>query len=430
MMKCFLGVLPVSVLALGLIGFWGERGFSQQARSSTVRKAGVVGDGHTFRMKRVSQDGDLGYNAIPQFGIPAAPQRHVTIVSMLIPVDWTFKAAQEQPKQMDCNLTTGRLLLAALSPDQKSAFISKPVPDTVWSNNRGVLQSIDSDNRQFGQNAHCVVEQARPLAERLPEMGRTELKGATVAGSLEPIPGLSGKLEQMVSQANANLARQGGQLPTRITAEAGRMRFTSHDVSGDGEGYLYGMQVVRTAQLPGGGVVSSVSMPLYFFTGAPLGQLAAMEPLFTAMAGSIQIDPDYQAESMQVSANIMHIHQVTKQRLAQIQSEIQADNARTAANIANIQAGAQQYRSQVMSNVAANRSAALEHSSQQFSLYMGDQAQYRDSSGRNVILPSGADHVWASSTGNTNEYILTDSASYNPNGQVGSGSWSQMQVQK
>jgi hypothetical protein len=107
-----------------------------------------------------------------------------------------------------------------------------------------------------------------------------------------------------------------------------------------------------------------------------------------------------------------------------------ADNQRTAAKIANIQAGVSQYRSQVMSNVSANRSAALEHSSQQFALYMGDQAQYRDpSTGHNVILPSGSDHVWASSTGNSNEYILTDSASYNPNGRVGSSGWSEMQVQ-
>ena len=125
----------------------------------------------------------------------------------------------------------------------------------------------------------------------------------------------------------------------------------------------------------------------------------------------------------------MHIHQVTKQRLNQIAAEVAADNARTAANIQNIRAGVQQYRNQVFKNVAANRSAALEHSSQQFALYMGDQAQYRDSSGRNVILPSGSSHVWASTTGNTNEYILTDSASYNPNGQAGSASWNEMQMQ-
>ena len=64
----------------------------------------------------------------------------------------------------------------------------------------------------------------------------------------------------------------------------------------------------------------------------------------------------------------------------------------------------------VASIIAANRSAALSNSSQQFSLYMGDQAIYKDSAtGQSVQLPSGADHVWASTTGNTNDYILTNS---------------------
>ena len=104
-----------------------------------------------------------------------------------------------------------------------------------------------------------------------------------------------------------------------------------------------------------------------------------------------------------------------------------ADNLNAARQQAAIRQGVQNYSNQVHANVAANRSAALEHSSQQFAMYMGDQALYHDpTTGGTVQLPSGSTHAWASQTGNTNEYILTDSPSYNPNGQVGSGSWSQM----
>ena len=384
-------------------------------------------------MKKVSQDGDIGYDAIPVYGIAATPKKHITIVSMLVPSDWTFKTMQDHPAKEDCNLTTGKLILFAISPDQKSAFLSRPVPDTAWSNDRGVLQAIAQENQQFGQMQHCIVEQPQPLAQRISTLGEQMLQGAHPAGSLEPIPELGGRLADMVAQANRGLEQQAqatGQRAPHITAEAGRLRYLKHDASGDGEAFLYAMQVVRTEQLPTGGVVVSTSMPMLFFTAAPQGQLTAMEPMFAAMAGSIQINPEYQAECLQVQANLMQIHQMTRQRLSQIQSEINADNARTAANIANIRAGVSQYRSQVMSNVAADRSAALEHSSQQFALSMGDQAQYRDpSTGHSVILPSGADHVWASRTGNSNEYILTDSASYNPNGQVGSSGWSEMQMQ-
>jgi hypothetical protein len=73
------------------------------------------------------------------------------------------------------------------------------------------------------------------------------------------------------------------------------------------------------------------------------------------------------------------------------------------------------------------RAAALDHSSQQFALHMGDQAIYSDpSTGQKVQMSNQYGHAWASTTGNTNEYILTDSPSYNPNGQAGSGSWTQM----
>ena len=250
---------------------------------------------------------------------------------------------------------------------------------------------------------------------------------------MEPIPGLSDQLASMLEAANRNLAQQAGgsgRPAPRVTAEAGRLHFTNTDKDGTGEGYLYVLQTRRFDPLPSGGQLITTDYPMQYITGAPQGQLAALEPMFKAMVGSIQIDPEYLAESAQVSANLLRIRELTKQRLQQIANNIAADNAHAAAQQAAIRAGVQSYRNQVYSNVAANRSAALEHSSQQFSLYMGDQAIYKDSAtGQSVQLPSGADHVWASTTGNTNDYILTNSPSYDPNGQVGNSSWSQLQLQ-
>ena len=76
-----------------------------------------------------------------------------------------------------------------------------------------------------------------------------------------------------------------------------------------------------------------------------------------------------------------------QQEVARIHANMAQDNARAAQQQQQIRNGVQQYRSQVMSNVAANRSAALDHSSQQFALYMGDQAIYKDPS----TGPAGAD---------------------------------------
>ena len=291
------------------------------ARASQQRSQQTAADVHTWKMKKVSQDGDIGLDPLPNFGIAGTPHKHVTIVSMLVPSDWTFQTQQDHPAKQDCNLNSGKLILLAISPDRKSVFLSKPVPDTAWSNDRNVLQAIAQENQQFGQMQHCVVEQPQPLAQRMNSLSQQVLPGLTPAGSLEPIPELGGKLPQMIARANANLEQQAqsmGQRASHIAAEAARLRYVHHDASGDGEGYLYAMQVVRTDQLPTGGVVVSTSVPMLFFTAAPQGQLNAMEPMFAAMAGSIEIDPEYQAECMQVQANMMHIHQLTKQRLAQI----------------------------------------------------------------------------------------------------------------
>jgi hypothetical protein len=121
------------------------------------------------------------------------------------------------------------------------------------------------------------------------------------------------------------------------------------------------------------------------------------------------------------------IKQQMKARINQIEAQMAADNLNAARQQAAIRQGVQNHANQVHANVAANRSAALEHSSQQFAMYMGDQALFHDpTTGGTVQLPSGSTHAWASQTGNSNEYILTDSASFNPNGQVGSASWTQM----
>ncbi len=388
---------------------------------------------HTWHMKLAESKGSIGLDAMPQWGLAATPHKTVTIVSMLVPSDWTFQASNVAPQQADCNFDSGRLTLLSLSPDKKSVFLAKPAYNSIWSNDRSLLQSIAADNRQFAQNQNCVIEQPQPLASRIAGLLKAIVPTASVTGVMEPIPGLSQQLGRMLETANQGLARQAassGQPAPRVSAEAGRLHFTNTDKDGTGEGFLYVLQTRRTDPLPSGGTLITTDYPMQFLTGAPQGQLAALDPMFQAMAGSIHIDPEYLAESAQLAANRLQIREITKQRLQQIANNIAADNAHAAAQRSAILGGLNSYRSQVMSNVAANRSAALEHSSQQFSLYMGDQAVYKDTTtGHSVQLPSGADHVWASNTGNTNDYILTDSPSYNPNGQVGNASWSQMQIQ-
>jgi hypothetical protein len=147
------------------------------------------------------------------------------------------------------------------------------------------------------------------------------------------------------------------------------------------------------------------------------------------LLSSVQIDPDWTRNAQFYVAALYEKINGAYAQVNRIHQQMAQDNANAAAQQQAIRNDTANYRSKVMSTVAANRSAALDHSSQQFALYMGDQAIYKDpTSGEKVQMSSQYGHVWASSTGNTSDFIMTDSPSYNPNGQAGSASWTQMEV--
>jgi hypothetical protein len=190
------------------------------------------------------------------------------------------------------------------------------------------------------------------------------------------------------------------------------------------------MHTVRSDPSPGGPVDLS-DIPLFAVMYAPPGKLDGSEKMLSAMLDSIQINPEWTAYLAQYVQGIVQIKQRAMNQVAQIYANMAADNARAAQQQAAIRNDVQNYANKVRSSVAANRAAALDHSSQQFALHMGDQAIYSDpTTGQSVQMSNQYSHAWASTTGNTNEYILTDSPSFNPNGQAGSAGWTQMSPQR
>jgi len=47
-----------------------------------------------------------------------------------------------------------------------------------------------------------------------------------------------------------------------------------------------------------------------------------------------------------------------------------------------------------------------------------------------VQISTGYDHIWVSITGNTGDFIMVDSASFDPNGHVGCSGKTQMQLER
>jgi hypothetical protein len=420
----------VVMIAAGVIASGGQSGQSQPTLHPSHlvgSAAGTAQPGHVWHMKKGEVKTTIGWDAMPQWNIPGEPQKQVVALSMMVPTDWSFVGGPKNPQPNDCNFTSGRLQVMALSPDKKTGVIVMPSPVSMYSNNQQILQTVQMDNQRYSRMQQCKVEQPGPLASKIGQLVHGLGGGSRVVGQMEPIPGMAEKLPGIVQRANQQLASQGNGMSSQVQVEAGRVKITNDKAGGADDAYLAVMQVVRTDRMANGLSVTTIDYPMQVLTFTPAGQYAGMEKQFEVMLDSVWLNPQYQAACLQASANMQSIKRQMKQRISQIESQMAADNANAARQQAAIRAGVQSYSNQVHANVAANRSAALEHSSQQFAMYMGDQALYHDpTTGGTVQLPSGSTHAWASQTGNSNEYILTDSPSYNPNGQVGSASWTQM----
>ena len=373
-------------------------------------------DGHTWHLKREERSAPLTDWQTHQ-------TRTFKMMSMLVPVGWQLDVRPGSNfATIDCADTSGRILISAASPDKSTGILVFPANASMSSNSQSFLQQKQGIMRNFKGAFNCSIEQPMPLVQSLAEGASKLTPDAQVIGQMERIPGLSDEIAQIVAGAN----RGDG---SHITAEAGRLRlrgsFQGHQV----EMWLVALATHRTESVSGGTVTYN-DLPLSAIIYAPPGQLDQNDKLLMTVLSSVQIDPDWTRNAQYFVAALYEKINGAYAQVNRIHQQLAQDNANAAAQQAAIRSDTANYRSNVMSSVARNRSAALDHSSQQFALYMGDQAIYKDpTTGQRVQMSSGYDHVWASTTGNTNDYVMTDSASYDPNGHVGSGRWTQMQME-
>ncbi len=395
-------------------------GHAAPAAGGSTRIASSPANGHVWKMRKVditTPVNDLRTNGTIK----------IQGMTMLVPEDWKFQGNPTFPSKLDCSMTNGRFNLLATSPDKTTGLQVVALGTSIWSTNRAVLQQIDQGNRAQFSFGNCSIQKTKGLAEGLPEAVPILLPGGQVVGQLEPVPGLNDRLAASVEQANQQLGRSGA----HISAEAGRLRVKGTIDGKSVEAWFIALHTVRSDPAPGGGVNELSDIPLFAVMFAPAGQLDGQEKMLSAMLDSIQINPEWTNYIAQYTSKLVQIRQRAMNQVSQTYANMAQDNARAAAQQQQIRNGVQQYSNQVHQNVASNRAAALDNSSQQFALHMGDQAIYSDpTTGQRVQLSNQYGHAWANTTGNTNEYILTDSPSYNPNGHAGSGTWTEMQEVK
>jgi hypothetical protein len=391
------------------------QGTSTPTSAHTSSSATGGTDAHSWHLKREERFAPLTDWQTHQ-------SRNFKMVSMLLPVGWSMEPRPTETfTAIDCADISGRILLTAANPEKDTGIIVLPASTSMSSNNQAFVQQKQALMRNF-KVVRCQIEPPISLAVNLRQGADKIFPGAQVVGQMEPVPGLSDQLASIVAGANRN-----GN--SRITAEAGRIRVNANLQGKPSEMWIVALATHRTESLPGGGTVTYNDLPLLGVLFAPTGQLDRNDKLLMTLLSSVQIDPDWTRNAQFYVAALYEKINGAYAQVNRIHQQMAQDNANAAAQQQAIRNDTANYRSKVMSTVAANRSAALDHSSQQFALYMGDQAIYKDpTSGEKVQMSSQYGHVWASSTGNTSDFIMTDSPSYNPNGQAGSASWTQMEV--
>jgi hypothetical protein len=415
---CFRSASPLTLTSLALLGFLfaSPAGIAQRTSPKTNNVGAATAEAHTWHLKREERSAPLTDWQTHQ-------TRNFKMMSMLLPVEWQLEV-RPGPNfaTIDCADNSGRIIVSASSPDKSTGILVFPANASMSSNNQAFLQRKQGIMRNFKGAFNCSIEQPKPLTVALPEGAAMIAPGSRLVGQVEQVPGLSDEMAHVVADANERVGAQ-------ITAEAGRQRLAGTFQGKQAEMWLVALATHRTEQIPGGSVTYN-DLPLSAILYAPPGQLEQNEKLLMTLLSSVQIDPEWTQNAQYFVAALYEKINGAYAQVNKIHQQMAQDNSNAAAQQAAIRNKTANYRNSVISSVARSRSAALDHSSQQFALYMGDQAIYKDpSTGERVQMSGGYDHVWASSTGNTNDYILTDSASYDPNGRVGSSGWSQMQIE-
>jgi hypothetical protein len=374
--------------------------------------AGRAAPGHVWQMHKVA------------FIDVAASQSNLLAGSMLTPPDWTVRANGNYV--MDCVFSPVRLMISAARPDGNLGLTIFPGAVDAWSDNPQVLQMYRNGYPGFTKVNKCEVKAPRSVDVALRNsLGQL---GVQAVGGTQAVPGLNEELLANVQKVNQELAQRPGS--GSLSAEGGRIRFSGTINGKPVEGWLILVLTTRTAPLPNGqGTVTLTDAPLICEMFAAPGQLDANEKMLSAMLGTIRVDPNWQKYAEQDAIQVQQIMQQAYARVANIHNQMMQDNLQTQRKIAAIRQGTADYARKVYANVASDRAAALDHSSQQFSLYMGDQAIYKNpATGERVQMSSAYGHAWANS--GSNDYVLTDSASYDPNGKVGSGGWTELQQER
>ena len=357
-----------------------------------------------YRMKKVTIVDEHGF------------ERPLLALSLLIPADWQFHGAVQYAKAAGCHANLFQVTFRAASSDGKLALELFPGNTWQWADDAGAVRLMQSSNRQLAQSGYKGCDIMPPLAagEFLKQTVLPAVRREARVAAIEPMPEIAREVQQQLQQAQAAAAQRGIQVRTR--GDAGRARL-AYDVNGQAmEEWVTAVTYASAVTGPafnmgrmGQTLFYTCAAEGVFGLRAPRGQLEASEKLFLMMLSTVRLDPEWHGRVMQVIANM----QATDTKGAADRSRIITQSGKDIGNIIH-----QTYE---------NKKQSDERVAQGFSQYIRGVETYRNpATGETVDLSNQYGHAWA---GNNGEYILSDSANFDPNVAV-RGNWTRLEQVK
>jgi hypothetical protein len=339
-------------------------------------------------------------------------ERPMPALTMLLPPDWKLEGDVTYPPGMPCGELL-QLTFRAQSPDGKLSFELFPAHVWEWADDPSSRQFIEmgyQQGRQFGR-AGCGLMPPMRAADFITRVLAPRLRpGARVLG-VGPMPGADEPLQAQIRQTLAQAQQLG--IRMALSGDTARAKLAYQASGAPVEEWLIAVATVRATPVPalvGGQLGQTLTyveeVRLLFGMRAPAGQLEANEKLFTLIASTLRLDPEWEGRVTQVQLNIASMNQKGVADRARIQQQA-ADDIR-----------------RIQDETYQNRQRSQDRTALRIDQYIRGVETYRDpGTGERVELSNQYGRAWSNGAG---EYVLSDSPGFSPSQHL-NGSWTQLE---
>jgi hypothetical protein len=332
------------------------------------------------------------------------PSHPMTVYTLLAPTEWVLEGGFINNKDAgSCFSDLIQMNGTVKSSDNAYGMAVVPQSSYRYADDPAVRQQMeqrDGKDAQFHLKG-CPILAPTHAADYIRDHLIWKFHQDRPQVTAAPFP----ELEQLVRQRLGLPAQDAGDGSTRVEAARVRVATTNSQGAAVDEWWSAAI-VVHLVPVGGRGVGYDWHAEQTTVLQTPRGKIEGYDKLYRVMATSLRPDPQFEAWSGGM---------ISKLYAARAQS-IQQQNAMIAAF--------QQHVAQTIMGVTANAQRGANQAARGADQLVRGVQTFRDpSSGRTVELSNLYDHAWAN--GN-DQYIVTDDANFNPNGEV-TGNWGQLQ---